>query len=215
MSKRYSDEIKAKSIELLLEGKEVDEVSEATGVNRNTLMSWRQQKKNAEGVEFPSHHKGRVEGPHFGKEILQGFFYTDDEVIALARQNPGFGVLRFCKQLYPKRRDFSEVRFLITMLLHEHLEDTGEDLLDSLQDPSFSTLVTENEYKKITGKSRVPQGHGRATGGRSSKASKKFGTGRRGIGENREIPLPPQEFFWGDIPNSEGRKRTYEVLEEE
>ena len=90
MGKKYPDEVKAKSIDLLLEGKNIDEVSEATGVNRNTLMSWRQQKKNAEGTEFPNHKKERVEGSGFGKTILQGFLYTDDEVISLARQNPGF-----------------------------------------------------------------------------------------------------------------------------
>ncbi len=142
MKKEYSDEIRAHSIELLLEGKTIDEVSEETGVNRNTLMSWRQQKKNTEGIEFPSHQKGQVGGPQFGHEILQGFKYTDDEIIQLVRQNPGYGVQRFCKQLYPKTRKLAEIRFLVTMLLHDYLNETGEDLLDSLQDPSFSTLVT-------------------------------------------------------------------------
>lgn len=213
MAKRHSPEVKQKSLQLLLDGKSINEVAEVTGVNQNTLMSWRQQEKNEAGVEFPTHNKGRTEGPNFGTEILQGFNYSDEEILALTRQNPGFGIQRFCKELYPKTRKLSEIRFLVTMLLQEHLEVTGEDLFDLLQDPSFSRMVSANEYKNITGKSRLPQGHGRSTS-RTSKVSEGFGKGSRKVGSEINIPLPPQEFNWGDIPNSEGRThRRYEILE--
>ena len=202
MAKKHSDEIRGLSIELLLEGKTIDEVSEETGISRNTIISWRQSEKKQRGVEFPTHYSGRK---GINKFVTRAR-YSDDEIISLARQNPGFGVARFCKQLYPRTKKLSEVRFRITMFLQDYCSDTGEDLFDLLQDPSFSQMVSADEYRKITGRSRLPQGHGRSTS-RSSKISEGFGKGTRMVGAERNIPLPPQEFNWGEIDDSENRPR--------
>ena len=196
MAKKHSDETRALSIELLLEGKTIDEVSEETGVNRNTIISWRQSEKKQRGVEFPTHYSGRKNINKF----VSSFRYSDEEIISLARQNPGFGVQRFCKQLYPRTKKLSEVRFRITMLLQEYFSEAGEDLYELLQNPDFSTLVTENEYQEITGKN-IPSGHGR----RGSSSGQKS---NRDIRQKMTmIPLPPQEFNWGEIATSEDRPR--------
>ena len=91
------------------------------------------------------------------------------------------------------------------MLLNDHMSETGEDLYDLLQDSDFSILVSENEWKKITGKTRVPRRTGRAAGGRTSKASKSYGKGRIQRGDRKNILLPPQEFNWGKFSDAEGR----------
>ena len=124
--------------------------------------------------------------------------YTGEEVIALARLNPGFGIRRMATQLYPSREP-NEVASKITLILKEHEEETGERLFEDLQSTEFSQMVTENEYLRITGKN-IPRGHGR-----------RAGRNRGGQRVNRDakhkmtmIPLPPQEFNWGDItPESE------------
>ena len=82
------------------------------------------------------------------------------------------------------------------MLLMENKEYTGEDLYGLLQDPSYSKMVTEDEYRRITGKARLPKYTGRGTGRRVSIA--------QGGGRQARIPLPPQKFNWGQItPASE------------
>ena len=205
---KHPDGVRAEAIRLLLEGLTPEDVSEATSVKKNTIISWRTTHRKETGVVFPKHHlakTGRKPTVGLGTDLLQGFKYTDDEIILLVRQNPGFGIERFCKKLYPKTKSVAKLRYLVTMLLNEHFKETGEDLYDLLQSPDFSTLVSENQYKEITGKSRVPKGTGRATGGRSSKASKSYGKGRIQQGDWKNILLPPQEFNWGDISSSEVR----------
>ena len=198
----YSSDVKKRVIELLLEGKTPTEVEGMTGVFTNTIISWRTIHKRENGVEFPDHRlqHGREPKVGFGKQLLQGFKYTDSEIIELARLNPGFGISRFCQALYPKRKSTSKDRYRVTMILNEHMSETGEDLYDLLQDESFMTMVSEKEYKEITGAKHAPRGHGRATGGRTSKLTRK-----QGAGEYRTIPLPPQEFNWGEFADDEGR----------
>jgi transposase-like protein len=200
---KHPDEVRAEAIRLLLEGLTPEDVSEATSVKKNTIISWRTTHRKETGVVFPKHHlakTGRKPTVGLGTDLLQGFKYTDDEIILLVRQNPGFGIERFCKKLYPKTKSVAELRYLVTMLLNEHFTEKGEDLYDLLQDPDFSTLVSENEYRRITGKN-IPSGYGRS-GGRN----------RAGQRINRDvrhkmtmIPIPPQEFNWGYISSSEVR----------
>ena len=116
--------------------------------------------------------------------------YTDEELIQLISLNPGFGLNRMIKQILPdsdadKRRD---IRYDIIQLLAEYKKEFGDDLYAEIQNPDFSTLVTGNEYLKITGKN-IPKGHG----------SRGFRPKRDARQKITMIPLPPQEFDWGDI----------------
>ncbi len=202
---QYSDEEREEVIRLLLDGQTVDEISENSGINKNTIIWWRTNHKRKTGTEFPTHHR---RGPQPGKMAGKaGFKYYDQEIIDLIKLNPGFGIDRFVKVLYPTGKKSAELRYRTTMMLNEHHSETGEDLYDLLQDPDFSTLVSENEWKKITGKTRVPQGVGRAAGGRASKTSKSYGKGRVQRGSWKNILLPPQEFNWGEIIPAAERPR--------
>ena len=80
--------------------------------------------------------------------------YTDDELIQLVSLNPGFGLDRMIKQILPdsdadKRRD---IRYDIIQLLAEYKKEFGDDLYAEIQNPDYSTTVTEAEYLRITGK---------------------------------------------------------------
>ena len=129
--------------------------------------------------------------------------YSDEELIQLAILNPGFGIDRFLKVLHPasdgdKRR---RKRYYLIQLFDEHKEEFNEDLFDIIQDPDYSTMVTEKQYKQITGEKYLPQGRymGRSTS-RTSKISEGYGKGYNTRGDAQaNIPLPPQDFHWGDI----------------
>ena len=128
-----------------------------------------------------------------------GFKYSDDEIIALARQNPGYGIQRLVMVLYPRTKKISQYRYRTTMLLNDYKKETEEDLYDLLQDPSYSELVTEREYRLRTGRTRLPRYTGRLSGPRVSIA--------QGGGRMRYLPLPPQEFHWGEIVEASERAR--------
>jgi len=130
-----------------------------------------------------------------------GFKYSDNEIIALARQNPGYGIQRLVKVLYPRTNKISQYRYRTTMLLNDYREETGEDLYDLLQDPSYSELVTEQKYRLRTGRTRLPRYTGRLSGPRVSIA--------QGGGRMRYVPLPPQEFHWGEIVEASKRPRHF------
>jgi len=129
--------------------------------------------------------------------------YTEEEIIQLVRQNPGYGLLRMISELYPKKDgrqsdNRSRVAQDILIILQDHEEQTGEKLYDLIQSNEFSTVVTEAEYREITGVKYLPPGYGRATGRRRTKVS--AGGSPQGF-----IPLPPQEFNWGEIEPAESR----------
>jgi hypothetical protein len=127
--------------------------------------------------------------------------YTEEEIIELARLNPGFGIRRMASELYPRRKtDANELASKITIILKEHEEEIGEDLFGKLQSTEYTQMVTENEYRRITGKN-IPRGYGR-----------RAGRNRGGQRINRDIrhkmtmiPIPPQEFNWGEIEPAESR----------
>jgi hypothetical protein len=127
------------------------------------------------------------------------FKYSDEEIITLVKLNPGYGIRRFVDMLYPNSKQNREYRFMITMLLNDYLNESGIDLYELLQSSDYSTLVTRNEYIKITGRKHVPNGLGQSKGGRTSALKRK--------GQNllKEIRLPPQEFDWGGIESGEIR----------
>ena len=122
--------------------------------------------------------------------------YTDEEIIELARLNPGYGILRMVSELYPRKKskgssNRDRIANDIIFILQEHKEESGEDLFELLQSTEFSTKVTEAEYLRRTGRNRLPKGRGRGTGSRLSRA--------QGGGYHTFIELPPQEFNWGEI----------------
>jgi hypothetical protein len=129
--------------------------------------------------------------------------YSNEELIQLTILNPGFGINRLLKVLHPdsdsnKRQ---RKRYHLIQLLNEYKEEFDEDLYDLIQDPDYSIMVTENEYKKITGEKYLPHGRymGRSTS-RTSKMSDGYGKGYNNRGDAQaNIPLPPQDFHWGDI----------------
>ena len=88
-SAAYSNEQKNDAYELFYEGLTLAEVSQQTGIGVQTLRRWRE-----EGIE---------EGmplPELRKQVSRGKQkYTDDEILDLMFQNPGFGINRFIKRL--------------------------------------------------------------------------------------------------------------------
>jgi len=125
--------------------------------------------------------------------------YSDEEVLQLVKLNPGYGISRFIKQLYPNTHKKAELRFRFTMILDDYRKESGEDLYELIQDPSFSTWVTEAEYREVTGAKYLPPGYGRSTGVKRKKISD-------GGGTHKYIQLPPQEFNWGSIDGPENRE---------
>jgi hypothetical protein len=130
--------------------------------------------------------------------------YSDNEIIELICLNPGYGIDRFVNKIYPKRRSLEQSRYELTMIMNDYLNNTGEDLFSELQDPEYIKWVTHHDFLKITGKN-IPKGFGRKgrslgkSGNKKSKASL--------------VPLPPQEFNWGQIiPLNERKdKSSYEA----
>jgi len=132
--------------------------------------------------------------------MKRGVRYSLEEIVTLARANPGYGLHRMVKKIYfPKGTDKSQrqsVRYTHALeCLSIHREKTNEDLYDQIQSPEYSTLVTENEYRDITG-SNIPMGFGRR-GGRTRKGGKRIDRDARH--KMTMIPLPPQEFHWAGI----------------
>ena len=102
-------------------------------------------------------------------------------------------------QLYPGKEQNRQAS-KITLILMEHERETGEALYDELQSTDYTQMVTENEWLRITGARFIPKGHGRK-GGRNRDGGR---VNRDLRNKSTMIPLPPQDFNWGDItPESE------------
>ena len=130
------------------------------------------------------------------------FKYSDEEIIALAELNPGFRLRRFIKQLYPNTHKFSQYKYEFIMLFSDYHKFSGTDLIEQLDDSSYSKLVSGDEYKEITGEKQLPVGYGRNMGGRMAKPDRK-----KPVASLIKVPLPPQEFNWGDITPESDRTR--------
>ena len=83
--------------------------------------------------------------------------YSDEELIQLTILNPGFGINRLLKVIYPSSDSDKRQRkrYDLIQLFNEYKEEFDENLYDLIQDPDYSTMVTENEYKQITGEKFV------------------------------------------------------------
>ena len=126
--------------------------------------------------------------------------YTDEEILILAELNPGFGLRRFVKQLYPKTKALRKYEYDFTMLFKDWKDFTGVDLLNHLEDKKYSKLVTGEEYLKITRKKHLPSGYGRS----SSRTSSIERKGSPGTGV--KVPLKPQRFNWGNVIRESERR---------
>ena len=177
---------KRESISLLLRGRTPEEISTIIGVNKNTIIAWRNEERRLNGTIFPS-HRGSRKGMKFSIEKTY-FKYTDDEILQLVRQNPGFGLNRFIKILYSTNDDES-IRYRITMLLIDYKEESGEDLYSLLQDTSFDQFVSYRNYVRITGKR--PK--------RPGSTSSRFGSNQS------KFRVPPQNFNWDKITPASDR----------
>jgi hypothetical protein len=127
--------------------------------------------------------------------------YNPDDIIRLAEANPGYGFRRFLKELYgsSSRRSSQVLR-----LFEIHKIEAGVDLFDVLQDTSLSKMVTRKEWKSITNNAPTPKGAGLSTA-RRSKLERKVGIGTN----SRNIPLPPQNFYWLDVTEVDDEEYEY------
>lgn len=126
--------------------------------------------------------------------------YSDEEVIELAELNPGFGLRRFVKVLYPNTKSPRKKEYDFTMLFDEWKNFSGIDLLNHLEDKKYSKMVNGDEYLKITGEKYLPSGYGRSSSRISS-------TERKGTpGSGVKVPLKPQIFNWGNLIKESERK---------
>ena len=121
--------------------------------------------------------------------------FSDENIVDLAELNPGYGIKRFIKKLYPnvKERMMRRHEYEVIILFSDLKEAFGVDLLNHLEDKKYSKLVNGDEYMRITGNKSLPRGFGRS----SSRISSELRKGEPG--EGVKVPLPPQEFNWGDI----------------
>lgn len=124
--------------------------------------------------------------------VVQAFKYTDEEIFSLARINQGYGIDGFVKKLYPRNKKHAQIKFRFMQMFQDLKDETGEDLYAHIQDPDFIVMVTEYEYRRITGKKQVPKGYGRSLGGRVNNTTRKK---RQGASQVR-VPLQPQIFNW-------------------
>ncbi len=79
-------------------------------------------------------------------------------------------------------------------MFQEFKDETGEDLYAHLQDPDFIIMVTEYEYRRITGRKQVPKGYGRSLGGRTNNKTRNEEKGTPQV----RVPLQPQIFNWSN-----------------
>ena len=121
-------------------------------------------------------------------------YYSDEELIQLVNLNPGFGIDRLLKKIYPNiQKKLPERRFYLVKLLNHNKEEYGEDLYEIIQSTDYSKMVNYNEYKEITGKKNLPKGSRRSP----------------------NITLHPQDFEWGEVIPLEERKVTKHDYEAE
>ena len=120
-------------------------------------------------------------------------------MIELTFLNQGYGFREFTKFLGVKEN------FVMDLFIQfKEMTNGQEDPLAFLQDPSNHIMVSEAEYRKITGRKYLPLGKGRTTG-------------KRVQGENKgtyvKIQLPPQEFDWGPYSRKEWHVKNHPAHE--
>jgi len=149
-------------IDLIREGNTLAEISEKTGVKTNNIKKIRDDEIR-EGNPLPPFKVG----------ISRKQKYSDEEVIDLVYQNPGYGLNRFAIKLGISKK------FLMELSLDfKEFTEGNEDLISILQDEKYGRMISDLEFMKLAGIINPD-------------------TPSRGLSKN--IYLPPQEFIWGDI----------------
>jgi DNA-binding transcriptional MerR regulator len=161
-------------IDLIREEVWIGQIQTQTGVNRRKIREIHNEER-----------KGGNPLPDLIRGIAIRSKYSDEELIELAYQNPGYGFKRFVSFL-----SISEKHCLQLFFEFKNFTNDEEDLYQHLQDESYGTMVTREDYQNITGKKYSPKGSGLS----SSRAP---GT-RKGV-NLKQIFLPPQIFNWGEI----------------
>ena len=161
-------------IDLIREEVWIGEIETQTGVNRRKIREIHNEERK-DGNPLPDLVKGTAVRSK----------YSDEELIELAYQNPGYGFKRFVSFL-----SISEKHCLQLFFEFKNFTNEEEDLYQYLQDESYGTMVTRKDFQKITGKKYSPKGSGLAL----TKAS----GNRKGV-NSKHIFLPPQIFNWGEI----------------
>ncbi len=182
--KQYDVEQLNQVIDLIREGYPIGQISELTGVNNNRIRKLHTEEIR-EGNPLPDIKRG----------ISRRQKYSDEDVIELAYQNPGYGLKRFIEKL-----GISETFALNLFLEYKEWTNGEEDLIALLQDSTHGQMITRQDYFKITGDTSVPKGAG-ISNSRKSKLDRK---GERG-GFLRDVFLPPQDFNWGNVRRRTGR----------
>ena len=197
---------KTRAIALLLDGMPPYGVSKELDIPENTVIYWRTQHKKEHGTEFPSHRGGNsVKEESYEHFKNQSFKYTDEEIFALVRLNRGYGIDNFVKKTYPSKKNQTKLKYRFIQMFSDWKKESGEDLYEVIQDPDFVEMVTEYEYRRITGRKQVPKGFGRATGGRVNNKTRRI----RGGASQIRVPLQPQIFHWGDHRRPDERDWRY------
>ena len=161
-------------IDLIREEVWIGDIETQTGVNRRKIREiFNEERKDGNPL------------PDLVKGIATRSKYSDEELIELAYQNPGYGFKRFVAFL-----SISEKHCLQLFFEFKNFTNGQEDLYQYLQDESHGTMVTREDYQKITGKKHSPKGSGLSL----SRAS----GNRKGV-NSKHIFLPPQIFNWGEI----------------
>lgn len=205
-NREYHDSVRHQVIEMLIDGMSPVSVSEKMNIPKNTVISWRTQHKKQFGTEFPSHRGGwRGSEKSYQHFKSQSFKYTDEEIFSLVRLNRGYGIDNFVKKTYPSKKNQSKIKYRFIQMFMDWLAESGEDLYAIIQDPDVLEMVTEYEYRRITGKKQVPKGFGRATGGRVNNKTRRI----RGGASQIRVPLQPQIFHWGDHRRPDERDWRY------
>ena len=162
-------------IDYIREGYTLGEIEKKCGVGRGRVKKIHAE-EIASGNLLPDIKLG----------IARRTKYSDEELIELAFQNPGYGFNRFCQKLKISKEYCFD-------LFIEFKKFIGDDPFQTLQSTGNHELVKAADYLRITGKKYLPPGFG-------------HGNGNKVKGENRNmhkaVPLPPQDFFWLESDNS-------------
>ena len=164
----YTIEQRNDVIDLIREGHTLSEVSSLSGVSRNRVKEWREEEIR-DGNPLPEFLLRSIKS----EQWRNGF--SDEAIIELAILNPGFGIIRFSKEL-----NISMAPLL--QLFTQFKEHTGGDLYDYLNDV---LLISEEDY--INNYGQIPN---------RIRDRKKAYRDEGGV-FTVLYPSPPMDFKWG------------------
>lgn len=183
-SAKYSETHQNDVMELIYAEVPIKNIERETGVGIQTIRRWRNLAAETD-PHIPALNTGKRK-----PTITPRKKYSEPELIELAFLNPGYGFDRFVQ--------FLKVSKPFVFELFQSLKEftNGEDdPWAVLQDPSHVRMVSHSEYFQATGRKYAPKGHGRKGNSAGRKANL--------LAAQNKVPLPPQEFNWGQIKSRE------------